>query len=402
MNDKFKDGPLTGVKVLDLTTVVMGPYGARILADLGADVIKIEAPGGDLMREYRPYRHEGMSGQVLHLHRNKRSIVLDLKLPAAMAALKRLIAKSDVFMHNMRPKAIKRLGLDYPEVRKLNANLIYCGAYGFGTGGPYEDKAAYDDLIQAACGLAELAARFNDQPAYVPTTLFDKLTSQTIAYSIIAALYKRTNGGGGQEIEVPMFETAIEFMMNEHICGGAFEPALGKMGYARLLTRSRKPFRTADGYVGMMPYTNKNWDDFFDFVGAPELKGDARFDTFDNRVAHTDILYGLIEREAAKRTTAQWLAFCDNASIPCMRVNSLDEIPDDPHVRSVGLIAIEQHPTEGKYRYVRSSVKFDRAPLKLRRHAPTLGQNSVEVLAEYGLSDDEIAQALGGQRSDQA
>ena len=391
----FKDGPLTGVKVLDLTTVIMGPYGARILADMGADVIKIESPEGDLMRDFKPYRNAGMSGQFLHLTRNKRSLVLDLKRPPAIAALRRLIAKSDVFVHNMRPKAIGRLGLDYTAVRQLNPDLIYCGAYGFGTGGPYEDKAAYDDLIQASCGLAELFARFDGEPAYVPTTLFDKLTSQTVAYSIVAALYKRASGGGGQQIEVPMFETAIEFMMNEHICGGAFEPPLGGMGYPRLLTRSRKPFRTIDGYVGMMPYTTKNWNDFFDYVGVPELKGDERFATFDSRVEHTDDLYGLIDREVAKRTTAELIKFCDSVSIPCMPVNSLDDLPSDPHVRSVGLIEVKEHPTEGKYRYVRSSVKFDGAHLKLRRHAPTLGQNSVEVLAEFGLSDDDIAQALG-------
>ncbi len=397
MRSKFEDGPLTGVRVLDLTSVVMGPYATHILADMGADVIKIESPEGDLMRYYRPYRHAGMSGQVLHLNRNKRSLVLDLKRPQPAAALRRLIAKSDVLVHNMRPKAIKRLGFDYDQVRQLNPDLVYCGAYGFGTGGPYEDKAAYDDMIQAGCGLAELSARIRGEPAYVPTAVCDKLTGQTIAYAILAALYRRANGGGGQQVEVPMFETAIEFMLSEHICGGAFEPPLDKIGYARILHKSRKPFRTADVYICIMPYSDKNWDDFFAHVGTPELKGDQRFATFDDRVRHIDVLYGLIEREAVNRPNDEWVAFCDSASIPCMPVISLDEIHEDQHVRAVGLIQVHEHPTEGKYRVVRSPVKFDGAPSKLRRHAPTLGQNSVEVLAEFGFSDVEIEQVVGAR-----
>ena len=400
MSSNFKNGPLTGVRVLDLTNIVMGPYATHMLADMGADVIKIESPDGDLMRYYRPYRHAGMSGQVLHLNRNKRSLVLDLKRPEGAAALRRLIAKSDVLVHNMRPKAIKRLGLDYDQVRPLNPEIVYCGACGFGTGGPYEDKAAYDDMIQAGCGLAELSARIRGEPAYAPTAVCDKLTGQTIAYAILAALFQRASGGGGQQVEVPMFETAIEFMLSEHICGGAFEPPLDKVGYARILHRSRKPFPTADGYVCIMPYSDRNWNDFFDYVGTPELKGDPRFATFDDRVRNVDVLYGLIAREAVNRPTAEWVVFCDNASIPCMPVISLDEIHEDPHVRAVGLIEVYDHPTEGKYRVVRSPVKFGGVPSKLRRHAPTLGQNSVEVLAEFGFSDAEIEQALGVRPND--
>ena len=400
MSSNFKDGPLTGVKVLDLTNVVMGPYGTHILADMGADVIKIESPDGDLMRYYRPYRHAGMSGQVLHLQRNKRSLILDLKQPEGAAALKRLIARSDVLVHNMRPKAIKRLGFDYDQVRPLNPEIIYCGACGFGTGGPYEDKAAYDDMIQASCGIAALTQRVSGEPAYVPTAMCDKVTGQTIAYAILAALFQRASGGGGQQVEVPMFETSIEFMMSEHICGGAFEPPLGKVGYARILDAARKPFKTADGYVCIMPYSDKNWSDFFDYVDTPELKGDPRFATFDDRVREVNVLYGLIAQKAVKHTTAEWVAFCDNASIACMPVISLDEIHEDPHVRAVGLIEVHDHPTEGKIRVVRSPVKFGGAPSKLRRSAPTLGQHSAEVLAEFGFSEEEIERALGTGRID--
>ncbi|TAK82350.1 MAG: CoA transferase [Betaproteobacteria bacterium] len=395
MHGDFADGPLTGIKVLDLTNVVMGPYATHILADMGADVIKIESADSDFMRNYRPYRHRGMSGQVLQLHRNKRSLVLDLKRTKCAAALQRLIAKCDVLVHSMRPKAIKRLGFDYDRVREINRDIVYCGAYGFGKGGPYEDKAAYDDMIQASCGIVELNQRVRGEPTYVPTAMCDKLTGQTIAYAILGALVQRARGGGGQQVEVPMFETCIEFMLTEHICGASFEPPLGKVGYARLLNRARRPYRTADGYACIMPYSDRNWRDFFDYIGKPELKGDGRFATFDDRVREVEVLYGLIAQEAGKHTTAEWLAFCDNASIACMPVISLDEIHEDPHVRAVGLIEVQDHPTEGRIRVLRSPVKFGAAPFKVRRPAPTLGQDSAEVLAEFGFSGEEIDGVLG-------
>ena len=228
----------------------------------------------------------------------------------------------------------------------------------------------------------------------MPTTIFDKVTGQTIAYSINAALFKRARGGGGQYIEVPMFETAIEFMMNEHNCGGAFEPPLGPMGYGRLLHPLRKPFRTKDGYMAMMPYTDRNWNDFFDFVGRPELKGDARFASFDDRVRNVEILYGLIESEAPGHTTAEWVAFCDSKSVPCMPVNRMDDLHLDPHVQAVGLCQVVEHPTEGAYRYVRAPVIFDGETAKLRRHAPRLGEDSAAVLAEFGMSRSEIDEVL--------
>ncbi len=394
MSGKFENGPLTGIKVIDLTNVVMGPYATHILADMGADVVKLESPDGDLMRYYRPYRHSGMSGQVMHLNRNKRSLVLDLKRPESAAALRRMIEKSDVLVHNMRRKAIKRLGFSYEDVKSLNPNLIYCGAYGFGSGGPYEDKAAYDDMIQAGSGAAALSARVHGEPAYMPTAVCDKLTGQTIAYAILGALFQRASGGGGQEIEVPMFETCIEFMLSEHICGGSFEPPLGKVGYMRILDPSRKPFKTMDGYICIMPYSEKNWHDFFDYIGIPEHKTDPRFLSYDARVQHVDILYGLIGTEAVKRPNAVWVEFCDKASIPCMPVISLDDMPDDPHVQAVELYKVYDHPTEGKYRVVRSPVKYASAPFKLRHHSPTLGQDSAQVLADFGLNDEEIRRAL--------
>jgi crotonobetainyl-CoA:carnitine CoA-transferase CaiB-like acyl-CoA transferase len=390
MNQNFQYGPLTGMRILDLTGVIMGPFATHILADLGADVIKVESPEGDSTRNYKPLRHEGMAGSFLNLHRNKRGLLLDLKHPLGREALNRLIAGADAFVHNMRPKAASRLGFDYDAVRAIKPDIVYCGAYGFGAAGPYGDKAAYDDLIQAGSGIAGLFEQVHGEPAYVPTVICDKLAGQAIAWAILAALLQRARGGGGQSIEVPMLETSIEFTLVEHLGAAAFEPPLGKMGFPRLLSRRRKPYRTNDGYACILPYSDANWRDFFDFVGRPEFKSDPRFARLASRVAHIEILYGLIEEEAPKRSNAQWVTFCDAKSIPCMPVRHLDDLADDPHVKAVGLFGSAEHPSEGSYRSVRSPVNFSGAPFQIRHHAPRLGEHSAEVLQEAGFSAAEI------------
>lgn len=380
------DGPLGGIRVIDLTNVIMGPFATHIMADLGADVIKIESEDGDSFRSYRPNRNAGMAGGFLHLNRNKRSVLLDLKTPAGMAALHRLIATADVFVHSLRPKAIEKLGLGYDAVQALKPDIIYCGAYGFGAKGPYRDKAAYDDIIQAGSGLAALHVAARGEPAFMPTVLCDKLSGQAIAYSVMAALFQRERGGGGQAIEIPMFETTAEFAYIEHLLGFAFEPSLGPPGYVRVVSPRRKPFRTGDGYMCILPYSDRNWRDFFDFVGRPELKTDARFYPLAERAAHLETLYEMIEAEAPKRTTAEWLAFCDEVSIPCMPVLGLEQLPDDPHMQAVGMFATSEHPTEGPYKTIRAPVSFSSAPFKLRRHAPRLGEHTAEILAELGMA----------------
>ncbi len=394
----FADGPLTGVRVLDLTTVIMGPFATHILADLGADVIKIETPEGDSLRHYEPLRNPGMSGNILNLHRNKRSIVLDLKRPECRAALNRLIERADVFVHNLRAKPIARLGYDYDQVSAIKPDIVYCGAYGFGAKGPYADKPAYDDLIQAGSGVAALFAQVHGEPAYVPTVICDKLAGQAIAYSIIAALFQRARGGGGQAIEVPMLETTIEFNLAEHMVGSAFEPPLSKPGFKRLLTRSRKPYRTLDGYACILPYSDQNWQDFYDFTGRVEFKTDPRFLQISGRVHNIGILYQMVEDEAVKRTSDEWVRFCDRANIPCMPVLSLDELPSDPHVKAVELFGTAEHPTEGRYRVVRRPVSLSGAPFRIRRHAPRLGEHTRSVLEEVGLSAIEIDQVIAAAR----
>jgi crotonobetainyl-CoA:carnitine CoA-transferase CaiB-like acyl-CoA transferase len=391
MNNKLADGPLTGIRILDLTSVIMGPFATRILADMGADVIKVESPEGDSVRHYQPQRSHGMSGNTLNLQRNKRSIVLDLKRPECRAALNRLIETADVFVHSLRPKAIERLGYAYEQVRAIQPRIVYCGAYGFSARGPYRDKAAYDDLIQAGSGVAALYEQLHGAPTYVPTVICDKLTGQAIAYSILAALLHRERGGGGQAIEVPMLETTVDFNFVEHMGGFGFEPPLGKPGFPRLMDRSRKPYRTRDGYACILPYSDRNWHDFYQFTGRTEFQDDPRFTRLPERVKHIRILYRMVEEEAAQRTTAEWVAFCDRVSIPCMPVLALADLPEDPHLKQVGLFEIADHPSEGLYRVVRQPVSFSAVPFRIRRHAPRLGEHTGQVLAEVGFSEAEIA-----------
>jgi crotonobetainyl-CoA:carnitine CoA-transferase CaiB-like acyl-CoA transferase len=390
MTTSSADGPLGGIRILDLTSVIMGPFATHVLADLGADVIKVESPEGDSLRHHEPLRHPGMSGSFLNLHRNKRSIVLDLKGPECRLALNRLIETADVFVHSLRSKTIERLGYGYEQVRAMKPDIVYCAACGFGSQGPYGDKPAYDDAIQAGSGMSALHAQLYGEPGYVPTVVCDKLSGQAVAYAILAALFQRARGGGGQAIEVPMLETSIEFNLAEHMGGSAFVPPLGQPGYTRLLSRRRKPYRTRDGYACILPYSDRNWQDFYDFTGRTEFKDDPRFRRLTDRVDNIAVLYEMIQEEALKRTTAQWLAFCDRVSIPCMPVLSLAELPEDPHVKAVGLFGTAEHPSEGLYRTVRNPVSFSAAPFRIRRHAPRLGAHTAEVLAEAGLSSQQI------------
>mgnify|MGYP001252720163 CR=1 FL=1 len=390
----LSDGPLTGIRVIDLTTVVMGPYATQTLGDLGADVVKVEPPQGDSMRAYLPKRVPDISGVFLNTNRNKRSLKLDLKRPAARKALGRLIESADIFVHNLRPAVIGRMGFDYDAARALNPDIIYCAATGFGSRGPYAEKPAYDDLIQAASGMASMFIPARGEPAYVPTVICDKLGSQTICAALLAALLHRERGGGGQAIEVPMFESAIAYNLVEYFGAAAFTPPMGPTGYARLQSAERRPYKTLDGHICILPYSDKNWRDFFVFLERDDLLNDARFVTLAARSLVFPELYAMVALEAVKRSNAEWLAFCEQADIPCLPVVSLDEIESDPHVRAVGMFQDAEHPTSGAYRVVRSPMDFGATPFKLRRHAPSLGEHSEEVLAEAGLSQAEIGEAL--------
>jgi crotonobetainyl-CoA:carnitine CoA-transferase CaiB-like acyl-CoA transferase len=390
--NQIPPGALDGIRVVDLTTVLMGPLSTRMLGDHGADVVRIETAGGDSTRSSLPSRHEGMSGFALNLQRNKRSLVLDLKSEAGMEVLWRLLGTADAIVTNMRRGALNRLGLGPDDVRSRLPGIIYCGANGFGSGGRRRDEAAYDDAIQAASGLAGVVAQARGgTPDYVPAVIADKVVGLHIVQAVMAALIHKLRTGEGQAIEVPMFETMVAFNLIEHHRGAVFDPPLGPFGYDRLMSPHRHPFQTADGWMCLLPYTTGNWQDFLAFIGRNDLLTDERFLTHNARIANIDTLYGLVDEYAASRTTAEWLEFCDRVSIPAAKVLDLAEVDDDPHLQDVGLIEIIEHPTEGRYRVVHDAVKMSESPTALRRHAPRLGEHSNEILAELGY--DEAARA---------
>ena len=390
----MENGALDGIRIIDLTTVLMGPMATRMLGDHGADVIRVEPTTGDSTRNGLPSRNPGMSGFSLNLQRNKRSLSVDLKHDRGQEVVLELAKTADVLVTNMRAEALARLGLDECSVTSINPSLIYCRANGFSADGPYKDKAAYDDAIQAASGLAGLFTATTGRPNYVPAVIADKVTGLHIVQAVMAALIHRYRTGVGQHIEVPMFETMVSFNLVEHLRGAAFEPPEGPFGYERLLTPARKPYETADGFVALLPYTDKNYEDFFNFIERPELAVTDRFATHNARVANTAELYGLIADAAQLKTTAVWLEFCDRVSIPAAAVLDLANLEDDPHLSQVDLVHVTDHPTEGKYRYVRDPVRYSESATGLHRHAPRLGEHSIELLLELGYNDDQISEMV--------
>ncbi len=385
-------GPLAGVTVVDLTTVVMGPYATQILGDLGAEVIKVEAPGGDNVRHVGPMRNRGMGHMFLHLNRNKKSIVLDLKQAGGRDALLRIAAKADVLIYNIRPQAMQRLRLGYAEVAAVNPRIIYVGAYGYGQQGPYAAKPAYDDLIQAMTGLPWLAQQAGSaDPRYIPATLADRIVGLHAAYAVTTALYERERTGQGQAVEVPMFECMSQMILGDHFGGRSFEPPIGNSGYARVLAPERRPFRTLDGYVCVLMYNDKQWQGFFRLIGREDLfRDDPRFNSHENRSSRIAEANAFVAGEMLKRSTAEWLQALDEADIPCAPMNSIDQVIDDAHLRASGFVREEQHPTEGPLRTTAAATQWSRTVPAPQRGAPRLGEHSAELLRAAGYGDEEI------------
>ncbi len=374
--------PLDGVRIADLTTVVMGPLATRMLADMGADVIRVEGPDGDIIRDYEPMRSPKMSAFSMNLNRNKRSVILDFKDQDDRATLDKLIATCDVVVTNMRRGALERLGLDEAGVRAIRPDIIYCVANGYGSDGPKADHAAYDDVIQAVSGLASTFEWNSDGPKLVPSIYADKITGVHIAFAIAAALHGRAVTGEGASIEVPMAETMAAFNLVEHLSGQTFEPQHGDFSYNRIRTPHRKPRQTLDGWIVILPYSEDNWQQFWTFGGMPEYLEDERFETRAKRVIYADALYSLMDDIVRTKPTSAWAEFCAANSIPMSEVVQLEHIGDDPHFAEVGLIQSDEHPTEGSYHYVRDSIRINGGYAPIRHHAPRLGADTDEVLAE--------------------
>ncbi|QYY28393.1 MULTISPECIES: CaiB/BaiF CoA transferase family protein [Cupriavidus] len=385
-------GPLQGIRIVDMTTVLMGPYATQILGDLGADVIKVEPPTGDTVRDVGPRRNDGMAGIFLHVNRSKRSIVLDLKQAAGREALLRLVADADVLIYNVRPQAMARLNLGYEEIAKVNPRILYVGVYGYGQGGPYAAKSAYDDLIQGAVAIPSLAHTAGaDMPRYAPSAIADRIVGLAAANAVTAGLLHRARTGEGQCVDVPMFETMAQFVLGDHMGGLTFDPPIGPSGYARILDQNRRPHRTKDGYLCVLFYNDKQWRKFFELVGQPDLMDrDPRFATIGERTKHIDALYRMVAEVMPTRTTAQWIEVLEAADMPVMQLHTIDSLMADPHLQSVGFFDVVDHPTEGAIRSMAIPSVWSKSSPQVSRQAPRLGEHSAEVLAEAGYSAAEI------------
>jgi len=384
-------GPLAGVRVLDLTSVVMGPYATQILGDWGADVVKVEPPEGDVMRHAAPMRSPGMGHIFLNANRNKRSVVLDLKHPRGRAACLALARGADVLVYNIRPQAMARLGLAWEDVRAVNPRLLYVGAFGFSQRGPYAARPAYDDLIQGAAALPWLScAAGAETPRYVPVTVADRAVALHVVNAVCAGLYWRTRSGRGQRIDVPMFESLLQMVLGEHLGGQTFVPPEGEPGYERLLSPERRPYATRDGHICVLVYNDKQWRAFFALVGRPELAADPRFATQAARSQHYREAYAIVAEEMKKRTTAAWLEALAAADVPVERMNTLADVLADPHLAAIGYFGEVDHPSEGRLRAMAVPSEWSESPPGYRRHAPRLGEHTREVLAEAGYAAEEI------------
>jgi crotonobetainyl-CoA:carnitine CoA-transferase CaiB-like acyl-CoA transferase len=392
-----RSGPLAGVRILDLTTVIMGPFATQILAGLGADVTKVEPPEGDNMRHVGPMRHAAMGHIFLQANQGKRSIVLDLKRSDALEVVHRLAERSDVLISNVRPQALQRLGLDDASVRARNPRIIHVSCCGFDQEGPYAARPAYDDLIQGATGLPWLMQQAGaGAPSYAPMTLADRVTGLHAVYAVTAALYARQLSGVGQSVVVPMFEAMTQFVLGDHLAGLAFDPPAGPPGYARLLTPHRRPYRTRDGYLCVLVYNDKQWKNFFAAIGDPgRPERDPRFATHSSRSEHVDGVYEELGRILRERTTAEWQILLDAADVPNMPMNSPADLLENPHHAATGFIRTAEHPTEGSLRLPRQPTRWSATPLNDDAGpAPALGQQTRDVLRELGYGDAAIDKLL--------
>lgn len=386
------DGPLAGVRVVELATVIMGPYAGQQLGDLGADVIKVESPAGDSTRDFAPQRHRGMAGPTLNLNRNKRSVTLDLKEAVDRAVFTELLDSADIFITNVRPGALDRLGLSPDAVTRAHPRLVYVHAHGFRSDSPQRDNAAYDDIIQAASGMVALNERVSGRAFYTPTVIADKVCGLMIVQSALAALHHRDRTGQGQHVEIPMADTMIAFTLVEHLAGASLVSTdvvdgrpvnVGEYGYGRVLSRERQACRTADGWMCLLPYSDRNWRDFFMVAGDHAAASDSRFTTMAARSRHADELYARMHGLTQQFSNDEWQRICDARSIPAHPIVDIRECAESDYARDGGLVSIAHHPTEGTYRAVAHPAIYSRTPSSIRRHCPTQDQDGPALRSEF-------------------
>ncbi len=375
-------GALVGLRVIDMTGVVLGPYATQILGDYGADVIKIEPPGGDIMRHAGPMKHPGMGHIFINANRNKRSVVLDLRQPEQREQLLALCKTADVLTYNIRPASMARLGLSFETLHALNPRLVVCGAYGYSEGGPYSEWPAYDDLIQGAACIPWLMTQSGStEPRYVPATFADRVTGLNMVHAVLAAVIARYRTGLGQHVEVPMFECLLQFVLGEHLGGETWQPAIAPMGHSRMLAANRKPYQTQDGYICALMYNDAHWQSFLKLIGRPELfLSDPRFTTQGERIKHIDALYAFVGEHLRTRSSETWMKELAANDIPVMPMMKLDDLLTDPHLTATQAWVDVQHPHEGTLRQFRPPVRMSATPTGIWRPAPRLGEHTEEVL----------------------
>ncbi|MEX2520069.1 MAG: CoA transferase [Paracoccaceae bacterium] len=384
--------PLDGVKIVDLTNMLMAPYASQILGDMGADVVKLETPDGDPVRGIGPGRSKEMGALFLNCNRSKRSVALDLKKPAGQAVALDLIEDADVLLYNRRPQVMARLGMSYEAVRARNPRIIYAGTFGYGQDGPYGHKPAFDDLIQGAVAVPSLSTHDRGgEPQFAPTAIVDRGVALWAVGQICAALYHQARTGEGQRIDIPMFEMMASFVLGDHLGGLTFRPAEGPGVYARLVAKDRRPYRTSDGYVCVLVYTDRHWRDFFNALGrGDEFSRDPRFESIAARVENIGSIYGELAELMLTRTTAEWLAFFDENDIPATPLHTIDTLVADPHLAAVGFFREEDHPSEGAIRAMAYPSAWSATQPETSRPAPRLGEHDEEVLREMGYGSARI------------
>jgi len=391
-------GPLAGVRIVDLTSVVVGPLATQILADHGAEVIKVESPSGDLGRTIGGLGiTPGMGPKFLHLNRNKRSIVLDLKKPEGYEALMKLAKRADVLVWNVRPDSMARMKLSYDDVRAVNPKIIYCGMFGFGQAGRYRKKPAYDSIIQGSAGVAALYHRAAGEPRYLPMVMADKTVGLIAVQMMLMALFHRERTGEGQSIEIPMFENMAAFVLSEHMYMKTFDPPRGETGDPRLLDPQAKPLATKDGYICVSANTNAQAFALFDAIGRPELKTDPRFESIPARFRNVGEYFAIRAEALKQKTTAEWVEIFEQCDVPAMPYHTLDSLMEDPHLADVGLFQKIEHPTEGTIINMALPNKLSRGARSDFNPAPKIGQHSVEILGELGYDDDVIEKLVAAR-----